>query len=264
MEPEYFVLEGLMKLVDSHIHLDFTAFDADRAILMEKAKFAGIIRFVVPATTRKSWPRINKLSQQNAALSVAYGIHPYFVQSHSADDFDALDAWIETHPCVAVGEIGLDFFLKEIDPVQQMEFFEAQLRVANNHRLPVILHARKAVDAVTQQLKMAGIRRGIVHSFNGSYEQAQRLIEMGFMLGFGGALTYPRATRLQALVKRLPLESICLETDAPDQPACRFAGRRNEPLALIEVLETVARLHHTTPEIIAQYTTDNTYAALNI
>lgn len=252
-----------MKLVDSHIHLDFTAFDEDRETLLANAKAAGIAHFVIPATTRDSWSRISQLSQQNSDFSVAYGIHPYFIQRHAMSDCDALDAWVATHSCVAIGEIGLDFFLKELDPALQMKFFRAQLGVAKNHCLPVILHARKAFDEVTHQLKIAGLKRGIVHSFSGSYVQAQRLIDMGFKLGFGGALTYPRATRLQSLVKRLPLESICLETDAPDQPTNGFSGRRNEPIALIEVLKTISRLHNTSVEIIAQHTWDNTYSALS-
>ncbi len=252
-----------MKLIDSHIHLDFEAFNIDREKLIAEADSAGIKRFVIPATTRESWLRIYQLSEQYPSLSVAYGIHPYFIQKHTLEDCEALDNWIRSHPCVAIGEIGLDYFLKEIDPQQQMNLFTTQLNIAKKHNLPVILHARKAIDEVTHQLKLAGITRGIVHSFNGSYVQAERLIEMGFKLGFGGALTYPRATRLQALVKQLPLESICLETDAPDQAASRFAGRRNEPLALIEVLETVASLRETPAEIIAQQTTENAYSVFN-
>ena len=253
-----------LNLVDSHIHLDFSAFDKDRDVLLVEAQSSGIRRFVVPSTTRKSWPQIKNLVLSNPAISVAYGIHPYFIHAHTLNDCESLNSWLETHACVAVGEIGLDYFIKELDPGQQMEFFKSQLCIAANHRLPVILHARKALDQVTRELKLHGIKRGIVHSFNGSYVQAKRLIDMGFKLGFGGALTYPRATRLQALVKQLPLESICLETDAPDQPSSGFAGKRNEPLALLEVLETVAKLHNTSIEIIAQHTTDNTYSALNI
>jgi TatD DNase family protein len=249
-----------MKLIDSHIHLDFEAFDMDREKLIAEADSAGIKRFVIPATTRNSWLRISQLSARYPSLSVAYGIHPYFIQKHGIEDCEALDAWLASHDCVALGEIGLDYFLKDIDSHQQMKLFIAQLHIAKKHQLPVILHARKAVEEVTHQLKLAGVTHGIVHSFNGSYVQAMRLIEMGLKLGFGGAITYPRATRLQGLVKQLPLDSFCLETDAPDQPAREFAGRRNEPLALIEVLQTISRLRNTPIEIIAQQTTDNAYS----
>jgi len=247
-----------MKLVDSHIHLDFPAFEEDLEELLFKAKSMGIRRFVVPATTRESWPRIHQLLQQYPELSSAYGIHPYFIQGHSLQDCDVLEHWIETHACVAIGEIGLDYFLKALNPQLQMQLFKAQLSIAKRHELPVILHARKAIDEVTQQLKVAGLTQGIIHSFNGSYVQAIRLFDMGFKLGFGGALTYPRATRLRALVKRLPLEALCLETDAPDQPASGFSGRRNEPTALVQVLETVANIRDTAPEVIARHTWDNT------
>ena len=253
-----------MNLIDSHIHLDFEAFDDDREILLANVRTKGVSRFVVPATTRKSWPRIDGLTQSNPAISVAYGIHPYFSQAHTLDDCEALNSWLETHHSIAIGEIGLDYFLKELDKSQQMKLFDAQLEIASSHRMPVILHARKAVDDVINQLKSHGIEQGIVHSFNGSHVQATRLIEMGFKLGFGGAITYPRATRLQTLIKKLPLDSICLETDAPDQPPVGYMGNRNEPLALIEVLEFIARLRNSEPEIIAHQTSENTYAALNI
>jgi len=247
-----------MKLVDSHIHLDFPVFSEDRESLLAKAESAGIARFVVPATTRDSWLGIQQLSHEYQALCVAYGIHPYFITHHTLKDCEALESWIQTHPCVAIGEIGLDYFLKGLDPLLQMDIFKAQLNIAKRHNLPVILHARKAIDEVTRELKKTGLKQGIVHSFNGSEVQAKRLIDMGFKLGFGGALTYSRATRLQALVKCLPLAAICLETDAPDQPSSGFAGKRNEPIALIEILETVAKLRNTSTEEIARHTWDNT------
>jgi len=254
-----------MKLVDSHIHLDFPAFDSDRAELIASATAAGIECFVVPATTRESWPRIDKLVQSApTSLLAGYGLHPYFVRDHSLYDCVALDSWIEAHSCVAVGEIGLDYFLKDLDPQMQMRVFTTQLAIAKNRGLPVILHARKAVEQVIGCLKKQRIEAGIVHSFSGSHVQAMQLIDMGFKLGFGGALTYPRATRLRAMVKALPLSGICLETDAPDQPPSGYRGRRNEPLALVEVLETVAELHQSSVENIARQSTANTYAVLNI
>ncbi len=231
---------------------------------MRQAGRSGIDHFVVPATTRKSWEHIDRLASKFTGLSVAYGIHPYFVAEHTRQDVEALDRWLDRTPAVAVGEIGLDYYLPDLDRARQLELFRAQLDLAVRHRLPVILHARKAVEEVSQMLRQHGVSSGIVHSFNGSYQQAQQLVEMGFKLGFGGAITYPRATRLRALVQRLPLEAICLETDAPDQPSARYQGQRNEPLALIEVLETITGLRKESVEIIAAQTTENTYAALNI
>lgn len=253
-----------MQLIDSHIHLDFLDFDPDRSQLIEEARSEGVEEFVVPATERKSWPSIHNLFQFYSGIHPAYGIHPYFVSDHDLDDCAALDHWLQAHSCAAVGEIGLDYFLKGLDREHQLQLFAAQLKLAVKHQLPVILHARKAVDAVTQQLKLAGVSRGIVHSFNGSLVQANRLIEMGFKLGFGGALTYPRATRLKELIRQLPLEALCLETDAPDQPVFSRCGQRNLPVSLLEVLTTVAEIRQLQPEIIANHIRRNTYAALNI
>jgi len=253
-----------MQLIDSHIHLDFPAFEPDRDTLIENARSEGITEFVVPATGRKSWRSIYDLSQSYPNIYPAYGIHPYFVADHDLGDCVALDQWLQANSCVAVGEIGLDYYLQDLDRDHQLQLFEAQLKLAVKHRLPVILHARKAIDAVTQQLKIAGVSGGIVHSFNGSYVQAMRLIEMGFKLGFGGALTYPRATRLRALVKQLPLDSLCLETDAPDQAVYSLQGQRNLPVSLLEVLMTIAEIRRKVPEIIAKHALHNTYAALNI
>lgn len=253
-----------MNLIDSHIHLDFTAFDHDRHKLLQSALAQGIERLVVPATTIQSWPTINKLSKTYPYVFAAYGIHPYFIDAHRLDDCNKLDTWLSEHNCVALGETGLDYYLKELDQGLQMAFFEAQLKLASKYNLPVILHARKAVEIVTNTLIKHNITQGIVHSFNGSYQQAMRLIDMGFKLGFGGAITYPRATRLRALIKQLPIESICLETDAPDQPSLDFKGQRNEPLALLSVLNTISELRDTEAEIIAKYCTRNTLSALNI
>ena len=251
-------------MIDSHIHLDFAAFDADRAALLQQARAAGMTGFVVPATTRTSWQKIAALSENTTDIYPAYGIHPYFSPAHSLDDIDVLGQHLQTHCAVALGEIGLDYFLEGLDRDHQMTLFDAQLALAGKFQLPVILHARKAVDAVIGRLKHYGLSRGIVHSFNGSYVQATRLIDMGFKLGFGGALTYPRATRLKALVKQLPLDALCIETDAPDQPVLSLQGQRNLPVALLEVAHCIADIKQSNIEIIVQHSTDNTNTALNI
>ena len=253
-----------MRLIDSHIHLDFQAFDHDRDQLLDDARSQGIKEFVVPATGRHSWGVIHTLSQNIPGIYPAYGIHPYFTADHDPRDCLVLAQWLQRHSCVAIGEIGLDYFLPDLDREHQLQIFKAQLKLAEEYELPVILHARKAVDAVIKELKEAGISRGIVHSFNGSQVQAIRLIDMGFKLGFGGALTYPRATRLRALVGQLPIDALCLETDAPDQPVYSLHGQRNQPVSLVEVLNVVAETHQLEPEIVAKHVTQNTYAALNI
>ncbi len=253
-----------MHLIDSHIHLDFSQFDTDRSTLIDRAKALGIQRFVVPATTQQSWAKIEQLSGQYQGIFPAYGIHPYFIDQHSLADCEKLETWIKTHPCTAIGETGLDFYLSDLDRDKQSQLFEAQLDIAKNHNLPVILHARKAVDAVIQSLRKYQIRRGIVHSFNGSYVQAMRLIDQGLKLGFGGAITYPRATRLRKLISQIPLSAICIETDAPDQPVHSLSKQRNEPAGLTEVLETLVEILDQPSEIIASATVENSLDALNI
>ena len=251
-------------MIDSHIHLDFPAFDDDREALLQQARKAGISGFVVPATTHTSWFKIAELAQKYSGVYPAYGIHPYFSAQHTLDDVDALAQHLQMHSAVALGEIGLDYYLSDFDRAHQMALFEAQLALAKQFQLPLILHARKAVDAVIKCLKQSALSCGIVHSFNGSYVQASRLIDMGFKLGFGGALTYPRATRLRALVKQLPLDALCIETDAPDQPVLSLYGQRNLPVALLEVARCIADIRQSSIEIIARHSSDNTNSALNI
>lgn len=253
-------------LIDSHIHLDFPAFDDDRTALLQQAREAGISGFVVPATTRASWAVIARLAKTTADVYPAYGIHPYFSTQHSLEDVEDLGQHIQANlaSTVALGEIGLDYYLNELDRDHQMVLFDAQLALAVEFNLPLILHARKAVDAVIGRLRHARLSRGIVHSFNGSYVQATRLIDMGFKLGFGGALSYPRATRLRTLVGQLPLDALCLETDAPDQPVLSLHGQRNLPVALLEVAQCIADIRQCRLELIARHCTDNTNFALNI
>ena len=224
---------------------------------MHGARAAGICAQIVPATGVANWQKIAEVCEQVPNTYAAYGLHPYFISQHQLAHLDALEAFLATHDAVAVGEIGLDYYRKELDRNKQLQFFEAQLDIALRHKLPVIIHARKASEVIINALKTRPIIGGIVHSFNGSYEQARRLIDLGFLLGFGGAITRSRALRLRKLVKQLPLEYLCLETDAPDQPISMFSGGRNEPLALIEIAKTVSALKKQPIVEIAEVTTRN-------
>jgi TatD DNase family protein len=150
--------------------------------------------------------------------------------------------WLTEHPAVAVGECGLDGFVAGLDVDRQRQLFDVQLRIARDAGLPVILHARKAVDEVSAMIRRVGRLTGVVHSFSGSVDQAQRLIDLGFRLGFGGPITYPRARRLRHLVSTLPVEALLAETDAPDQPLCGCQGQRNTSAQLPRVIETMAAL----------------------
>lgn len=246
-----------MDLVDSHCHLDVGEFDADRGEVVDRARAAGIRDQVVPAIDAAGWPGLKAVCDRFAGLHPAYGLHPMYLASHEDVHLDALGAWLERERPVAVGECGLDYYVEGLDRDRQHFFFEAQLRLARDHGLPVIVHARRAVDPVIAAIRAVGGLRGVVHSFSGSAEQARQLWDLGFLVGLGGPATYERARRLRRLATRMPLEFLLLETDSPDQPDTDWRGRRNEPARLPRVLETIAALRDEPPEAIAAATTAN-------
>lgn len=244
-------------LVDSHVHLDDGAFDADREAVLERAHAAGVRLLVVPGIDAASWPRIEALCARHAGLYPAYGLHPLFLPQHRATHLDALRERLAAGTAVALGEIGLDYFVTELDPATQRHFFDAQLQLAKELSLPVIVHARRAVEEVLLMLRAVPGLRGVVHSFAGSEQQAGRLYELGFHLGIGGPVTYERAHRLRRIVARMPIERLLLETDAPDQPIAGYQGQRNEPARILDVLHSVARLRGEAPDAIAFATSAN-------
>lgn len=245
-------------LIDSHSHIDDASFDADRTQVLERARDAGVRAQVIPATTAASWAPMKALCERENGLWPAYGLHPVFLAEHRHGHLSLLREWIERERPPAVGEAGLDFWVEDLDRESQQHYFEAQLEMARDFDLPVILHARKAYDAVTAALRRIGGLRGVVHSFSGSAEQAQQLWKIGFHIGIGGPVTYPRALRLRGIVATMPIEFLLLETDSPDQPLCGRQGRRNEPALLADVLATVARLRDEDPEDVARQTRRNT------
>jgi TatD DNase family protein len=244
-------------IVDTHAHLDDASFADDLDSVLARAKAAGVERVVVPAIDFANWQSVADLEAAHPCIAAAYGLHPLFLARHRPEHLDALPAWLQTHASVAVGEIGLDFYVEGLDAQEQRRYFDGQLRVAMDMHLPVIVHARRAVEEVTLTLRRHAGLRGVVHSFSGSEEQARQLWELGFMLGIGGPITYERASRLRGIVARMPLEFLLLETDAPDQPLSGHRGARNEPARTAEVLATIAGLRGETPQAIAQATTAN-------
>ena len=244
-------------LVDSHSHFDAPEFDGDRDAALARARAAGVTRQVVPAVAASSWPKLREVCAQGAGLFPAYGLHPMYLAEHKPGHLRELRAWIERERPVAVGECGLDFFVEGLDAAQQDTYFEGQLRLAREFDLPLIVHARRAVDAVIAAVRRVGGLRGVVHSFSGSPEQARQLWRLGFLVGLGGPVTYERARRLRALVASMPIEYLLLETDAPDQPDSGIRGERNEPARLAVVCEAIARLRDAAPEDIADATARN-------
>ena len=246
-----------MLLVDSHSHFDVDAFDPDRADALARAKAAGVLAQIVPAIDAAGWPALRAACSTDSGLHAAYGLHPLYLPAHRPEHLTRLREWLQQERCVAVGEIGLDYFVESLDRDAQQVYFDAQLELAREFDLPVIVHARRAVDAVIATLRRIGGLRGVVHSFSGSEQQAMQLVDLGFLLGFGGPVTYDRAQRLHRVVGSLPIDHLLLETDSPDQPDSQWRGHRNEPARLPVVLAAIARLRNMSPESIARATTDN-------
>ncbi|MFC4820470.1 TatD family hydrolase [Dokdonella ginsengisoli] len=246
-----------MRLIDTHCHLDAPEFDADRDVVVARAEAAGVRAQVVPAIALSNFQAIRALCAAHAGLYAAYGLHPMFVAEHRPEHLDALRAWIERERPVAVGECGLDFFVEGLDAQAQRWHFVRQLELAREFELPVIVHARRAVDEVIATIRRVGGLRGVVHSWSGSEEQARQLWKLGFLLGLGGPVTHERARRLRRLAASMPLEFLLLETDSPDQPLADHRGERNEPARLREVLDTIAALRGESADAVARATTAN-------
>ncbi len=244
-------------LIDSHSHIDTEAFDHDRAAAIERARSVGVHQQIVPAIARDGWSALRAVCSEHSGLFPAYGLHPMFVDHHRPQHLHDLVEILNREKPLAIGECGLDFYLEGLDRDDQYRYFNAQLRLACEQGLPVIVHARRAFDEVTACLrKFAGLR-GVVHSFSGSRQQAEALWKLGFNLGIGGPLTYPRASRLRSIVADMPIEWLLLETDSPDQPMHGHQGQRNEPARLVEVLATVAQVRGKSADDIARATTQN-------
>lgn len=252
-------------LVDSHCHLDDDAFDGDREAVLRRAHAAGVTRQIVPAVHAAGWPKLREVCLADPGLHPAYGLHPLALAAHRPEHLTELREWIERERPVAVGECGLDYFVDSLDRDAQAGWFDAQLRIARDFDLPVIVHARRAVDAVIAALRKVGgsgsgpgrALRGVVHSFSGSPQQARQLWDLGFLLGLGGPVTYPRANRLRRLAAAMPLDFLLLETDAPDQPDAAHRGQRNEPGRLPQVLAVIAALRGQDPAVVAAASTRN-------
>ncbi len=272
-------------LIDTHAHLDAAEFAHDRALVHQRTRAAGVKQCVIPSVNAASFDAVRALAHQQSDDSAgdvyALGIHPLYTPTATESDLAKLDAALTAHRddprLVAVGEIGLDGFVPALNTpeafAKQQHFYQAQLKLAQQHQLPVILHVRRSADWLLKELRRTRVTGGIAHAFNGSLQQAQTFIELGFKLGFGGALTFDRALQLRRLATELPLSAIVLETDAPDIPPHwiyttaeqRAAGQpqgRNEPSELLRIAQVLAELRGMNVEEVARATTENAYAAL--
>ncbi|MCK5394731.1 MAG: TatD family hydrolase [Gammaproteobacteria bacterium] len=244
-------------LIDSHCHLDFESFDNDREQVIQRAKDNHILDIVIPGTEKVFWERINKLCTKYKQLHPCYGLHPYWVNNHDKQDVDSLSKYIENTLPVAIGECGLDFRDQQADKKTQLYFFEAQLEIANNHQLPVVIHSVKATETAILSIKKFKDLKGMIHSYSGSIEQARQLIDLGFFISVCGSVTYDNAKTIKSVVKEIPLTSLLLETDSPDQADKKNMNKRNEPAYLINTLDAISKLRDTSQTMIAQQTTKN-------
>lgn len=265
----------MLNWIDTHCHLDAPEFDADRAAVVERARAAGVTRLVLPAVAVHDFDAVRALAHAHDA-AYALGIHPLRVDRAAESDLqrlrERLHAWRDDARLVAVGEIGLDHFVPGLDRARQQHFYRAQLAIARDAGLPVLLHLRRSVDAVLAGLRGSAPCGGIAHAFNGSAQQAAMFIELGFKLGFGGEMTHARALRIRRLAATLPDAVIVLETDAPDiapQWLYRNAQQRqtqpqarNEPAELARIAATLAQLRGWSLEHTARVTTANACSAL--
>ena len=262
--------------IDTHCHLDAAEFAPDVDAVRTEARAQGVQHLVIPAVELAHCGAVQALAQRHGD-SYALGIHPLYTGGAGDGDVAAMGQVLEAHihdpQLVAVGEIGLDYFVPGLDAARQEQFYRAQLQLARRFDLPVILHVRRSADRLLKGLREVPVQGGIAHAFNGSLQQAQAFIALGFKLGFGGALTYERALQLRRLATGLPPESLVLETDAPDMPpqwiyktaADRAAGQpqgRNSPAELPRIAQVLADLRGVTLAALAEQTTANALQAL--
>ncbi len=250
--------------IDTHCHLDAAEFDADRDEVAGGAEAAGVTTIVVPAIERANFGAVASICRTYPACRAAYGIHPLYVGRAREDDLDTLREMLRANPAAAIGEIGLDFFAENQALHRQEFYLIEQLKIAREFDLPVILHVRRAIDAVLRQLRRLPVSGGIAHAFNGSRQQADEFIKLGFKLGFGGAMTFPRALRIRELAATLPLDAIVLETDAPDIPPAWLNGGRNAPQELPRIAATLAELRGMSLDEVARATTANADSVLRL
>lgn len=242
--------------------MDAAEFDLDRDAEYARAVAGGVTSQIIPAITRDNFADVAAACKRYPGCLPAWGLHPMLIAAHRPEHLTDLRTQIEAHRPVAIGEIGLDLFVRGLDFATQEYFYVEQLKLAREYDLPVLLHCRKSADQLLKQLRRIRVRGGIAHAFNGSPQQAEVFIKLGFKLGFGGAFTWPRANNLRRLAVDLPLEAIVLETDSPDIPPVWIGRGRNSPAELPRIAQTLAELRGISIEQVSEMTTRNARAVL--
>ena len=259
--------------IDTHCHLDAPEFKATSLQIITTARHSGVQAILLPTVQASDWDQasnlVAELSKQIPGLVYTLGIHPLYINRAQESDLDLLKNQIEQSLSdphfVGIGEIGLDYFVEGLDPQRQEYFFHGQLDLAEQFELPVILHVRRSQDAILKALRKRKVPSGIAHAFNGSHQQAEQFIELGFKLGFGGAATYDRALQIRRLLKELPLDSIVTETDSPDIPPAWLkeeGGVFNEPALLPRIATQLAEIRGISNEVFSKAVWLNAMQAL--
>ena len=264
-------MTDILRFTDSHCHLDFDTFHAGLPMLLKECQQAHIHRIVIPTIGPKNWLKALALakrhSSKNLTLHPCLGIHPWFLNELTPDSLHVLEKLVKQHTedIVAIGEAGIDGVIdKEHHNLsQQTSVFEHQLSLAKTYNLPIIVHHRRSHQHIVPMLRQKQLTHGgIIHAFSGSYQQACQYIDLGFKLGIGGTITYPRAEKTIKAIKRLPLESLVLETDAPAMPLYGFQGQDNSPLQLITIFQALASIRSESSQELAQALESNIHSVL--
>lgn len=254
-----------MQLIDTHSHIDLHGFSHDHREVLSRSRNNGVIAQILPGVCRDWWSNLFAFCGREPDLFAAPGLHPMYLGKHSSAHLEELRHHAASGNAVALGEIGLDYFIKDIDSGLQQVFLEEQLRIAKEYDLPVLLHVRKAHDQVQATLRRHRFNNGgIVHAFSGSPQQADNYLKLGFKISFGGTITYDRATRIRAIARYLPLEALVLETDAPDIPPAVHHGERNSPEYLPLILDALAQIRPEPKAVLAEQTTRNAIDILRL
>lgn len=242
--------------IDTHCHFDFPPFIHDIKDSFLRAAKVGVTDIIIPAVGIENFERVYLLAQQHPHLYAALGFHPLYIADYLPDHFAELVELLRqnSNKCVAIGEIGLDYLVTDYAVKQQQVLLIQQLKLAKHYDLPVILHSRKSHDQLAALLRRFDVpKKGVIHGFAGSLSQANAFIRLGYFIGIGGVVTYERAKKTRAVVAKLPLTSLVLETDAPDMPLAGFQGQANRPERIRLIFEALYNLRQEpTEEIVAQ------------
>ncbi|MXP56696.1 TatD family hydrolase [Pantoea sp. Mhis] len=256
-----------MRFIDTHCHLNDLIFTKNINISIFRAKKVGIKHIIIPSVNASDFSDIDKLCKQYNMLYAALGLHPIDITNHRNEDLDLLDGYlqIKNKKLIAIGEIGLDLSIDKIHFDKQIYLLNAQLKLAKKYDLPVILHSHHTHDQLSVQLRRHNLPcRGIIHGFTGSQQQANNFINLGYMIGIGGVITYKRANKTRNTISNLPLDSMILETDSPGMPLNGFQEQPNRPERILDIFKELCLLRTESPQYLADVLWQNTIKIYNI